>query len=153
MQYDLGDIVLFDGGPALIIGRDTEERTYLIEFTGATGKRNKTVTDRDLDDAPTEWHVSNHLDLVHEVMALRKVNDAADEAYIIQEQARRILTHPSTRYEMNAAGYLERMELKLGGAIHILSPHVGLTSEIGEMLYSFFNELARQIEAEKSARK
>lgn len=72
MQYELGDIVLFDGGPALIIGRDTEDRTYLIEFTGLTGKRKKTVTGRDLDDAPTEWHISNHLDLAHEVMAMRK---------------------------------------------------------------------------------
>lgn len=75
-----------------------------------------------------------------------------NSALIIQGQARRILTHPSTRYAMNAAGYLERMELKLGGAIHILSPYVGLMSEIGEMLYSFFNEVARQIEAEKSDR-
>jgi hypothetical protein len=72
MQYESGDIVLFDGGPALIIGRDTEERTYLVEFTGLTGKRTKTVTDRDIEDAPREWHISNHLDLVHEVMALRK---------------------------------------------------------------------------------
>lgn len=72
MQYEPGDIVLFDGGPALVIGRDTEDRTYLIEFTGLTGKRKKTVTDRDLDDAPAEWDTSNHLDLAHEVMALRK---------------------------------------------------------------------------------
>lgn len=71
MQYEVGDMVLFDGGPALIIGRDTEDRTYLVEFTGATGKRKKTVTDRDLDDAPDEWRISNHLDLAHKVMALR----------------------------------------------------------------------------------
>lgn len=67
----------------------------------------------------------------------------------LDQLVHRILAHPSTHYEMNAAGYLERMELKLGGVIHVLSPHRGLHSEIGEMLYDLFNDAARQIEQHK----
>ncbi len=71
MQYELGDAVLFDGGPAKVIERSTEDRTYLIEFTGATGKRRKTVTEVNLQDAPDSWDILNHDDLVEENAALK----------------------------------------------------------------------------------
>lgn len=71
MDYEVGDWVVFDGGPAKIIGRSTEERTYLVEFTGLTGKRSKTVTSRDLQDIPSTEEGLSHDDLEIENARLR----------------------------------------------------------------------------------
>jgi len=53
MDYEIGEKVWFDGGPAKVIDRDIDERTYQIEFTGLTGRRTKVVTSRDLSAMPT----------------------------------------------------------------------------------------------------
>lgn len=66
----------------------------------------------------------------------------------VYHHARRILIDPSTVYEWNPRGYLERVEFSLGGVRHVLRPDVAL-SPIGTMLYLMFDDAARLIEIEK----
>lgn len=67
----------------------------------------------------------------------------------IEKLVYRILNDPSTHYKMNAAGHLERMELRLGGVVHVLSPHLSPDGGMWNMLYDLFDEAARQLKEGK----
>lgn len=71
----------------------------------------------------------------------------------VYHNVRRILIDPSTVYEWNARGYLERIEFKLGSVVHVLTANGNDDGQrypsIGSFLYLMFDDAARLIEIEK----
>lgn len=66
----------------------------------------------------------------------------------VYRNAKRILIDPTTSYEWNPRGYLERVAFKMGGYVQVLTAD-GDNGEIGNQFYLLFDETARLIEIEK----
>lgn len=133
MQFKLYDTVLYQGQEVRI----TDER-------GEGDAQEYRVAINHVTHDTWEWVKGDQLSSAVKGLTPQEMRSRR----AIYNQARRILTHPSTRYEWNPGGYLERVEFRMGGSIQVIVANWD-NGPLGDMFYVLFDEVARLMQLEK----